>query len=289
MHIFKTFLKSVLFLFLIAIVTIGLAIISIIRNPINRHVRKLDKDFGQMYSRIRSKEEIILIKQQMDTLSKTGSGINGNFSRTQAERDEEIEKEKDNKDLYNAIKQAKDKGLTIDLSGADLFFAQLQNIDLSGANLSQTICIGTNLEGANLSGANLTGALLSGTKLQNAKLKNANLMGAELDRTQLVGADLSEAILHEALLVWTNLSEANMSNVDLTNSVMIQVTTGNTKFVGADFRDARIYSTFAKSVDLTGAKFDTWIIRAFNTFTIRLLTLWESINIAIERKGQRQA
>lgn len=268
---FKFFMK--LFLSLVAIVgaILLLAFISITRNPIGTHVRKFDKDkvLFQNYEQERSESEKTQLKQNLEKLATSGSCSQCEFDARQAERGD--------KDLYSAIKRAKDKGLAIDLSGADMFFAELKGVDLSGANLTQIRCIGANLEGANLSGANLKGAILSGAKLQGANLKGADLTGAELGLTKFSDADLTGAKLHEALLSSANLSGANMTNADLTNAVIINCSTNNTKFIEVDFRGARMMTKFANNADLTGAKFDGWIMRSFNTLTLWLLMISENM------------
>src|SRR6266699_7249902 len=70
--------------------------------------------------------------------------------------------------------------------------------DISGANLW-----GANLNGADLSQANLSGAILRETALSGAILREATLDGADLTRADLSGARLREADLTEA-----DLSEA---------------------------------------------------------------------------------
>jgi uncharacterized protein YjbI with pentapeptide repeats len=246
-------------------------------------VRKFDKDkiLFEAYEQERSESERAKLKQNLEMLATTGSCSKCDFDVRQTERE--------NKDLYQAIKLAKDKGLTIDLSGTDMFFAELEGVDLSGANLNQVRCVGANLKGANLSGAQLKGAILDGAKLHDANLKGADLTGAMIGRAQLYEADLTGANLHEAILMWTNLAYANMTNVNLSDAVIELGVSNNTKFTGADFRGARILKTFAKSADLTDAKFDNVIMRSFNTLTLWLLLVWEGVHNTIQDKmAQRQ-
>jgi uncharacterized protein YjbI with pentapeptide repeats len=72
------------------------------------------------------------------------------------------------------------------LRGAQLYWAMLQEADLSGCNL----------EGADLRGANLRDALLVGANLRNADLGKDNLGGA----TSLQGANLVDSVLNGAKL-----------------------------------------------------------------------------------------
>ena len=71
-------------------------------------------------------------------------------------------------------------------AGSSLYWAMLEQSDLSGCNFA-----GTDLRGANLKGARLVGANLRG-----ANLGRDNLGGA----TRLQGADLSDAVLDDCNL-----------------------------------------------------------------------------------------
>ena len=68
-----------------------------------------------------------------------------------------------------------DGGERANLSGANLFGADLRVANLSGANL-----FGADLHGADLFRADLSGADLSGANLHGADLSGANLSGADL-------------------------------------------------------------------------------------------------------------
>ncbi|MES2788167.1 MAG: pentapeptide repeat-containing protein, partial [Planctomycetota bacterium] len=74
------------------------------------------------------------------------------------------------------------------LTGADLYGANLTRANLTGADL-----YGANLTGANLTGADLYGANLTGANLTGADLYGANLYGANLTA---IKNDLIAAILH---------------------------------------------------------------------------------------------
>jgi len=102
-----------------------------------------------------------------------------------------------------------------DLSGADLYRANLSEANLIGAylswaNLSEANLCRANLSEANLCRANLSEANLSRDNLSEANLSRANLSGADLYRADLSRADLSGADLYRA-----NLYEANLSGADL--------------------------------------------------------------------------
>ena len=69
----------------------------------------------------------------------------------------------------------------------------LNEADLTGANLKEANLSGGNLKEANLEGASLTGADLNEAQLTGAKLEGANLTGANLRRTRLLETCLINA------------------------------------------------------------------------------------------------
>jgi uncharacterized protein YjbI with pentapeptide repeats len=119
----------------------------------------------------------------------------------------------------------------VDLSGAVVPGAALQNANLAGvallgANLHRADLIGANLHRAFLDfatlnqaimfNANLSTAMLSSANLSGAILFNANLSSAFLSSADLSGAILSDANLSDAHLNGANLSDADLSDADLT-------------------------------------------------------------------------
>ena len=124
------------------------------------------------------------------------------------------------------------------LRGANLNWMDLQGANLSQADLRGAQCVQTNLRNANLSGANLQGAnmlaaslegaVLHGVNFTAANLRAANLRGTDLRRinfraavlvgTNFAGADLSEADLRDAWLYDAELSGANLSRADLSTT-----------------------------------------------------------------------
>jgi len=105
-----------------------------------------------------------------------------------------------NSKLHNSI---------INLSGADLFKADLSSIDLAYTKFN-----GTDLSGANLNGADLSGANLSGDNLSGVNLSNAGLAYTDLSGTYLSEADLSNTILSFAdLSDASNLTQQQLDQV----------------------------------------------------------------------------
>ena len=139
------------------------------------------------------------------------------------------------------------------LSGANLFQADLLLADLSGANLSGAWLSRATLNGADLRGANLSAAGLSDADLLNAfisraDLSDADLTGADLSGSDLRGANLSEATLKGADLSGDILSRANLSGADLTGARLF-----GADLTDADLREATLFQANLSSAHLTGA------------------------------------
>jgi len=280
---FKFFMKLLLALFVVMVAVVGLAFFIGNKRLIRRQqqMRSVTQNFFELYGQKRSAEDEKRRMQNLAVLAKTGVGKGCDFS---ARRGEE-----ENRDLYNAIKTAKDNNLPISLVDAELFAARLDGIDLTEANLSGANLIGAHLEGANLYGAFFVRSSLSGAKLQGANMSYAKIWLADLSLAKLNGADLTGAGLDEAVLVMTNLSDANLTKASLREAVIYKIHSQNTKFVEANFHDAQIINTFAKNADFTGAQFDGWIMRSFNKLILWVILVKEGLQNTIQDKmAQRQ-
>lgn len=75
----------------------------------------------------------------------------------------------------------------LNLTGANLGGAILDNSEIPGANLTGADLAGASLGPTNLNGANLTGANLGGADLNGGNFSNANLTGANLKGDVLIG------------------------------------------------------------------------------------------------------
>jgi uncharacterized protein YjbI with pentapeptide repeats len=141
----------------------------------------------------------------------------------------------------------------LDLSGADLAFANLANANLVGICLERTDLANANLVGANLRGvtisgailthANLTGADLSLALLDSAVLRMASMAGANLTEANLLNADAGGAILPDADLRGANLTGANLSNATLFQANVSE----------ALLLDANLTGALLSGADLSGA------------------------------------
>lgn len=93
----------------------------------------------------------------------------------------------------------------IDLSGVDLRFAYLREVNLADANLRRAQLIGADLGECNMRGANLS----------EADLRLARFDGAILDECNLQQARLHCASLRSVSLQGTDLRDANLWGADL--------------------------------------------------------------------------
>jgi hypothetical protein len=129
--------------------------------------------------------------------------------------------------------------------------AKLIEIDLSGADLHFADLTEAVLQGANLNGADLTAAELSGVEFGLADLTEANLNGATLIDADFSRADLRGAVLELADLSQASLQEADLRGANLTNAIL----TGAVGLDEADFDADTILpdgSRWSRGVDLTG-------------------------------------
>jgi hypothetical protein len=96
----------------------------------------------------------------------------------------------------------------------------LANVDLSGANLSDTTLNGLDFSGANLAGANLTDATFGDANLAGANLSRASAQGADFFRADMAGANLTAIDLTGGFTKGTTLTGANLTGANLTGVFM---------------------------------------------------------------------
>src|SRR5215217_2000311 len=120
-----------------------------------------------------------------------------------------------------------------DLRAAKLSDANLNYATLTYANLNYASLIEADLKGANLSDTNLNEAYMRGANLSNATLAFATLASATLLETDLRGADLSSADLSEADLSYANLNKADLRGANLSNATLLEVDLSGANLSGA--------------------------------------------------------
>ena len=155
------------------------------------------------------------------------------------------------------------------LEGAKLRGANLEGADLRSANLSGADLLASNLEGANLRTArlvetklsmaslresNLAGADLHDAELEGANLRGADLSGAKLEAAELAGADLVRVNLTEAELAGANLCGADLSRADLSCSDLSRSNLREATLVGANLAGAKLRGIRVDRQALTGSE-----------------------------------
>lgn len=135
-----------------------------------------------------------------------------------------------------------------DLAGVNLSEANLQYADLTYGNLENTNLTDVNLDGADLTGANLRGANITGADLSSANLTDALLTKANLYSANLSGADLTGALLDKA-----NLRSADLRGVGFTEAHLTRADLHSADLRGADFSDADLFGAAVTDADLRGA------------------------------------
>jgi len=141
-------------------------------------------------------------------------------------------------DAWNEWRK-RNRGVPIDLRGADLKKANLRGVDFSKARLRgaklQEVPLGgathlmrADLRGANLGGADLRGAYFGAANLRKAnltqaKLKRASFFAARLQHVNLNGADMSGVDLVRAYFKDTEFRETDLSNCLMDRTVMVDI------------------------------------------------------------------
>jgi uncharacterized protein YjbI with pentapeptide repeats len=139
--------------------------------------------------------------------------------------------------------------------GADLSYANLQQIDLRFQDLHHVKLFRANLTAADLDVANLSGSDISKAQMNRVDLGNANLSGAKLNRTDLsqadlVHANLTGARLSNATLTHADLSQADLTGADLTNADLTGAKLVDTKITVEQLRRAKSLESITISPEL---------------------------------------
>ncbi|MBN2617926.1 MAG: pentapeptide repeat-containing protein [Spirochaetales bacterium] len=126
---------------------------------------------------------------------------------------------------WNNFVKSSGKYFVANLSGINLSYHDLKEINFNGANLT-----GANLEGtdltraqldrsklmkANLSGANLTKAIITNSYLQDAILTQCNAFGANFKDSDLTNVNLDGATLEEANIFNTNMKNTSLNKTNM--------------------------------------------------------------------------
>ncbi|MGD9368072.1 MAG: pentapeptide repeat-containing protein [Desulfobacteraceae bacterium] len=160
--------------------------------------------------------------------------------------------------------RAQDLEIKPNLSGtnlfqADLSLANLRQTDLRKTDLRESKLNQTDLFKADLRNANLRGASAISSDLRNANLTGAHMITADLSLANLQGADmrgvrLDRSDMHEANLQETNLSAANLYKTHLLSANLMSANLRGCNLEGSVLMIANLDKADLSLANLTGAK-----------------------------------
>lgn len=168
-------------------------------------------------------------------------------------------------DSASSLQPLLDDDTFANLSGADLSFKILDNLNLSFKNLSKAKfdysmlknahITYANLDGAHFQNIGLEGADLSYSTLRGAKLasdyRQTNLSETNLTYTNFQGADLSRAIFNKARLIKTNLENAKLEFAEFSETVFEDV-----NFSKLDLNYAKFVNSDLQGLNFNGANLE---------------------------------
>jgi len=121
--------------------------------------------------------------------------------------------------------------------------ADFNNIDKLGADLDHV-----NLTGANFKKAYLIRAQFKWATLEDTNFTNANLLGANLGRATILEADFENVNLFNADLQYTTITDTNLKKVRLAYAYL-----GNANIIDSNLQDANLEEADLEHVDLSGS------------------------------------
>lgn len=145
------------------------------------------------------------------------------------------------------------QGRRANLERVNLVGADLHGVNLTEANLHQANLSKANLVGASLAKANLQGALLGGANLQKASLWECDLQGARLSLANFQEANLTQANLFRANLRESNLQKANLTRANLREARLSLSNLQGAILGRADLQDARLHHAVLYEANLQEA------------------------------------
>ncbi|KAF0516450.1 NACHT domain-containing protein [Gigaspora margarita] len=131
-----------------------------------------------------------------------------------------------------------------------------ENIQIASANASTILTqigapLGKNLNDINISGADLSNGVFNDLKLeraklnnvnfQNAKLRNANLQNSSLQNANFKDADLQNTLLQNADFQNAKLQQTNLQNANLQRAKLPGTSFRYANFKGANLSDVNLY------------------------------------------------
>ena len=159
-------------------------------------------------------------------------------------REQEMKRQKSMKvhqllldDILSSIENGNKSGKVDGLTKLSKFLESDEHKDIRSINLGHIDKLTGNL---NLEGADLSNSRFNYLDLSNSNLKNANLENSIFVQTRFRGADLENANLRNSKLTFAKVGGANLKNADLEGAYLCGAGFKNTNLLGANLRGANL-------------------------------------------------
>ncbi|CAG8603870.1 24003_t:CDS:2 [Cetraspora pellucida] len=164
----------------------------------------------------------------------------------------------------DGIQIASANAITI-LTQADVLLNNLNDANISGADLSNKIFNNLQAERAKLNNVNFQNAKFKDANLRSASFQNARLQDADLQSSSLQGANFQNANLQNA-----NLQSAVLSFADLRDTILQYTNFENAKLQNTNVRGLSLQNTYFEGADLSFADLQNTILQDVNFRNVKL-------------------
>jgi hypothetical protein len=142
-----------------------------------------------------------------------------------------------------------------DLTGAQMVYWDLRNVNFTGTNLTDSSLLGADLRGSNLTNTTFTGANLKSTDLRNQTLSGNSFFGADFTNALLSGVTFSNVDMRNAIMNGQNLSNVDLSAISSFESMSFNDAnlSGATLVSSPNFSNTSMSNTNLSNLNLTNA------------------------------------
>jgi uncharacterized protein YjbI with pentapeptide repeats len=142
----------------------------------------------------------------------------------------------------------------ISLQGSTLTSTRVfDNVDMTGASMSNTTVTGVSFAGATLTNATMTSATVRNATLTNTNMVGATLTNADVSGTSFAGATMTRMIMTGATLTNSTLTSTDLSGASMANTTITGSTFTSSTMTNAVLTDATLTNSTLTSTVLTGA------------------------------------
>jgi uncharacterized protein YjbI with pentapeptide repeats len=146
----------------------------------------------------------------------------------------------------------------VSFAGATLTNAVLTSATVRNATLTTTNMVGATLTNADISGTSFAGAMMTrvtmtGATLTNSTLTSADLSGASMANTTITGSTLTSSTMTNAVLTGATLTNSTLTSAVLTGSSLVRANVTGSTFVGASLAGADMSGATVTNANFTNA------------------------------------